>query len=116
MKRFIILLAILLVAGCTKEEEKDWLIGKWYVSSCTYVNGRTGEKGRIDNPGFNTWEFTERGKVFIDGDRKEDYWHKDGRIKVGSVLYYEVLHRRDLMQLEERNQYSVTTFTFQLCR
>lgn len=112
MKRFIILLAILLVAGCTEEEEKDWLIGKWYVSGCTYVNERTGEKGRIDNPGFKSWEFTERGKVIVDGDKVQDYWHKNGKISIESVVYDVVLHGRDVMQLEQKGFSSVTTYTF----
>ena len=112
MKRFIILLAVLLVAGCTKEEEKDWLIGKWYVSSCTYVNERTGEKGRIDNPGFKSWEFTERGKVIVDGDKVQDYWHKNGRISIGSVVYDEVAHGRNMMQVEQKGFSSVTTYIF----
>lgn len=112
MKRIIIALALLLVAGCTKEDGKDWLIGRWYVSGCTYVNERTGEKWKIDNPGFRSWEFTERGKVIIDGDRTEDYRHKNGRITIGSVAYDEVAHGRDMMQIEQKGFQSVTTYIF----
>ena len=109
MKRILIALALLLVAGCTKEDEKDWLIGKWYVSGCTYDAGRGKD---VYNPGFKSWEFTERGKVIIDGDRTEDYRHKNGRITIGSVAYDVVLHGRDMMQLERKGFNSVTTYTF----
>lgn len=109
MKRILIALAFLLVAGCTKEEEKDWLIGKWYVSGCTYET----ERGKdVYNPGFKSWEFTERGKVIIDGDRTEDYWHKNGHISIGSVVYDEVAHGRNMMQLEQKGVRAVTTYIF----
>ena len=110
MKRILIALALLLVAGCTKEDEKDWLIGKWYVSGCTYETDRGKEK--VDNPGFKSWEFTERGTVIIDGDRTEDSWHKNGHISIGSVVYDEVTHGRDVMQLEQKGVRAVTTYTF----
>ena len=110
MKRILILLAFLLVAGCTKEDEKDWLIGKWILSGCTYETERGKEK--VDNPGFKSWEFTERGKVIIDGDRTEDYWHKNGRISIGSVVYDEVAHGRNMMQVKQKGVRAVTTYTF----
>jgi hypothetical protein len=110
MKRILIALVFLLVAGCTKEDEQDWIIGKWYVSGCTYETDRGKEK--VDNPGFKSWEFTERGKVIIDGDRTEDYWHKGGRISIGSVVYDEVVHGRRMMQLEQKGVRAVTTYTF----
>lgn len=52
MRKYIIIFAFLLmVAGCTRQEEKDWIIGKWEVVSCTYVNDITGQ--RCDcSPGF----------------------------------------------------------------
>lgn len=110
MKRFIILLALLLVAGCTKEDGKDWLIGKWILSGCTYETERGKEK--VDNPGFKSWEFTERGKVIVDGDKVMDYWHRNGHISIESVVYDVVLHGRDVMQLEQKGFQSVTTYTF----
>ncbi len=110
MKRILILLALLLVAGCTKEDEKDWLIGRWYVTGCYNDAGRGMEK--VDNPGFKSWEFTERGNVIIDGDRTEHYWHKNGHISIGSVVYDVVLHGRDMMKLEQKGVRSVTTYIF----
>ena len=79
--------------------------------SCTATNTDTGKKVDID-PAFKTWEFTQRGKVFVDGDRSYSYWHKDGKVSIESVLYYEVMHGRDRMQLEHRDTYSVSTYTF----
>ena len=110
MKRILIALAFLLVAGCTKEDEQDWLIGKWYVTGCSYDAGRG--KENVYNPGFKSWEFTERGKVIIDGDRMQDYRHTDGKIFIEMVAYDVVGHGRNSMWLERKGFNSVTTYTF----
>ena len=112
MKRILILItALLLVAGCTEKEEVDWLIGKWYLASCKTENLKTGDKFKID-PGFKTWEFTRRGNIIIDGDRVMDYWHKDGKVSIESVIYEEVMHGRNEMQLMHKDAYSCTTYSF----
>ena len=112
MKRILILItALLLVAGCTRKEETDWIIGKWYVVSCTATNISTGKQTDID-PEFKTWEFTQRGKLIVDGDRVLDYWHNDGKVSIESVIYEEVMHGRNRMQLRHNDVYSVTTYTF----
>lgn len=115
MKRIITILAFLLVAGCAKkdeENERDWIIGKWDLISCTYVNERTGEKGTIMNAGFKSWEFTEDGTVIIDRYIVQDYWHKNGQICVQSIVYDEVAHDSHMMQIEQSGFSGVTTYTF----
>lgn len=112
MKRILILLAFLLVAGCTREEEKDWLIGKWHLSGCTYDAGRG--KEIVRNAGFKTWEFNEWGMLIVDGDkeRMQRYLHRDGCIYIGGVVYDEVIHGKNVMQIERRETSAVTTYTF----
>ena len=111
MKWILILLAFLLVAGCTKEDEKDWLIGRWFVTECSYVNEKTGAKGKCD-PGFDMWEFTDRGRLIIDGGIVEPYSHKDDKIIIESVVYDIVGHGRDMMKLEQKGFNGVTFYTF----
>lgn len=108
MRKYIIIFAfILMVAGCTRKEEKDWIIGKWEVVSCTYVNDITGK--RCDcSPGFKTWEFLERGNVIVDGERSVPYRHVNGHFSVDGTYYDEVVHGRDMMQLQEKG----VTYTF----
>lgn len=112
MKRCLIILAFLLLASCIRQDQQDWLIGKWNLSSCTYVNFKTGETGTIRDAGFKSWEFTEKGTVIIDGYIVGDYWHRDGQICVQSTIYDEVANGRDRMTLEHRSLYAVTTYIF----
>lgn len=111
MRRTLILALLLLAAGCTREEETDWIIGRWSVVSCTYENTRTGERGECP-AGFVTWEFTERGTVIVDDARSVPYWHKNGRLNVDGTIYEEVAYGRSRMQLEQRSVAGVTTYTF----
>lgn len=111
MRKILFMAILLLVAGCSREEEKDWIIGKWQVVSCTYVNNRTGEKGDC-SPGFRTWEFLERGNVIVDGGRSVPFWHKNGHVSIDGTIYDEVVHGRDRMQLQSAGVAGVTTYTF----
>jgi len=114
MKGILIALAVLLVSGCTpKEEEKtDWLIGRWFVTDCSYVNRKTGERGKCE-PGFDMWEFTETGRLLVDGGKfVQEYRHTDGRIDIDSVVYEIVAHGRDMMQLEQRGVNGSTFYAF----
>lgn len=73
MKRIAIVIASLLLAiGCARKDETDWIIGKWYLTACTYVN-KSGGHGVITDPGFKSWEFTARKTVIIDGERVQSY-------------------------------------------
>lgn len=111
MRKILFMAFMLLVAGCSREDEKDWIIGKWEVVSCTYVNNRTGEKGDC-SPGFKTWEFIERGNVFVDDGSPLPYWHKNGHVSIDGTIYDEVSHGRDRMQLQYNSVAGVTTYTF----
>lgn len=111
MRKLIYLAILLLLSGCTRQEEKDWIIGKWRVVGCSYVNNRTGESGDC-SPGFKTWEFLERGNVIVDDDRSVPYWHKNGHVSVDGTIYDEVVYGRDRMQLEQKFVAGFTTYTF----
>lgn len=111
MRKLMYIAIILLLAGCTRQEEQDWIIGKWVIVSCTYVNNRTGERGDC-SPGFTTWEFLERGNVIVDGVRFVPYWHKNGHVHINGTTYEEVAHNRDRMQLQHVGDAGVTTYTF----
>lgn len=111
MRRTIIIALLLLVTGCIREEETDWIIGRWSVVSCTYENHRTGETGECP-AGFNTWEFTERWRCFVDDARSVPYWHKNGIVNVDGVAYEEVVGGRSRMQLRQVGVAGVTTYTF----
>ena len=112
MKRCLIILAFLLVASCIREDQQDWLIGKWNLSSCTYVNFKTGETGTIRDAGFKSWEFTEKGTVIIDGYIVGDYWHRDGQICVQSTIYDVVAYGEDMMSLDYKSLNGVTNYIF----
>ena len=111
MRKLIYIAILLLLAGCTRQEEKDWIIGKWRIVGCSYVNNRTGESGEC-SPGFKTWEFLERGNVIVDDDRSVPYWHKNGHVSIDGTIYDEVVYGRDRMQLEQKGVAGVTTYTF----
>ena len=109
MRKLIYMAVLILAAACTREE-KDWIIGRWSVVSCTYENNK-GEKGECP-PGFMTWEFLERGSVIVDDGRSVPYWHKNGHVSVDGTIYDEVFGGRDRMQLQLQGVGGVTTYTF----
>ena len=104
-------MAVLLVAGCTKEEQ-DWLIGRWFVTECSYVNEKTGGSGKCD-PGFDMWEFTDRGRLLVDGGKVvQEYRHTEGHIIIEAVVFDIVKHEGEMMWLEHKSVNGVTFYTF----
>ena len=51
-------------------------------------------------------------RIISNGEKVLDYWHRNGHISIESVVYDEVLHGRDVMQLERKEVRAVTTYTF----
>ena len=67
MKRIaLLILAVLFIAGCAKEETEQMILGVWDIDYSYIFDGRslTKQTGR-----HLTWEFLEDGEGFQDEDR-----------------------------------------------
>ena len=110
MRKIVILTIVLLLSGCRKVEQ-DWLIGRWFVVECSYINEKTGESGDCD-PGFDIWEFTDTGRLIIDGGTVSSYSHNETEIIIGNTVYDIASHTKEKMKLEHRSLNGITFYSF----
>ena len=82
MKRFALLLSLILVSGCEKRTP-PFIVGTWALLDYTYINLEKGEKVKATTD-VKTWKFLESGLGYVNGSDPITYTQKE---KVLTITY-----------------------------